>query len=230
MCLAVACKKDKKTPETPPPTPEPDFTLQQSDVNYPVGTTWVYSISSQTLSQDVINNTPPYVEMISNSTYTLKVMYDSLMASGTTGKVLQNFFTNNTGITFKELQYVNTTNNLWTQILFGNVGTNSVTPSAFTIKLPLSTSTNWKNPYFPTQSNIDTCYTLGGFENLQLSAGYLKCINFKAQGYDGNYSYNNNYWYNKSRGLAQAIGKKYYYPSNNTLKTYASTLTLTKFN
>ena len=52
-------------------------------------------------------------------------------------------------------------------------------------------------------------------------------INYKAW---FNYSYNNNYWYNKSRGLAQAIGKKYYYPSNNTLKTYASTLTLTKFN
>lgn len=226
--ILFSCKKENNEPTLPSaPTEQSDFTLQASDVNYTIGTTWVYSVFTQNTTTTLNNSIPPVIQS-SNSTYTVKVVYDSLMANNITGKVLQTFIDGFNGNgTLKELQYIDPVTNIWHQILFGSVNNNSITPEGFGIQLPLTFNSNWTNPYYLNPSStIDSCYATG-FENLSIAPGYLKCIRWKNKDLENP---RNIYWYNKMMGRVKIETKKTDFPNLNTLVVVSNTTTLTKFN
>lgn len=186
LLLAALCSSCKKK-ETAPNEPEvlveqPDFTLEAADVNYHLGTTWVYKmhIYTETFTSGQTGSTMQQ----STDTYTVIAMYDSLMPNNVTGKVVQYFFSNNSAGP-KELQYVDNVTNQWHNVLFGA----GIIPSGITVQLPLTTSSRWKNPYYPSQSSVDTCAAMS-YENLITEVGYLKCIKYKALNIENTYCYN----------------------------------------
>ncbi len=222
FALLSSCKKEKLDPmQVPAPlVEEPDFILEAADLNYAIGTTWAYSVSTQTQTFYQTSQTSYYGH--GGGTYTVKVIRDSNMTTGINGKVFQ-YFINGTNYGFKELQYVNPSTNLFSQITLSSVNGDTIAPNGFCIQLPLTTTSKWKNFYYPNESRIDS-FNANGFENLTLQQGYLKCIKFT-----GN-NIANGYWYNKKIGLVKGESVAYSSPNFQTFVVETSTITLTKFN
>lgn len=214
-----ACKKEKSDPIVPEPVAEePDFVLIAADLNYPIGTTWAYSLNTQTMTFNQPTQTYDY--QYGGGNYTVKVIRDSNMTGNITGKIFQYTIG---GLNFKELQYVDASTNFFNQIVLTSVNGNTISPNGFSIKLPLTVTGKWKNVYYPMESVLDS-FNAAGFENLTLNPGYLKCIKFKANNCD------NIYWYNKFKGFTKGISTKYTAPNPTLVIAETTTITLTGFN
>lgn len=223
----VACKKDNtepivsKNPTPVPTTPVADFTITASDINYPVGTTWVYHIT--TIDEHIYNNVPSANQSFTTyTTFTVTVDRDTIISTNITGKILNYYATGLDHVNnyVKEVLFYDPYDLKWHDIDYQKINGGTETVGCLGIDLPLTSNSLWQNTHTShPSSGIDSCYA-AGFENALCGIGNIKCIKFNTK-----YS-SNIYWYNNTYGRVktETFSAQMINPTESTSKTIITTL------
>lgn len=227
ISLLTSCRKEEKIPNSTNVTPVPDFTITALDINYSVGSSWIYNVT--TVQDEYVNiqsSNPTLSHSYTNTaTYTVNVVRDSIISNTITAKILryEMLGMDNINTYVRETIFYDPSDLKWHNILYQKNNGGAEVIGCFGIDLPLTASSRWKNTHASHLSNnIDSCYSIG-FENAACGLGNIKCIKFKNNG-----AIDNTYWYNNLYGKVRVESSDF-----NIINQIAivknSTLTLSSF-
>jgi hypothetical protein len=237
ICLFFsACKKENKSPdsheEQPSQNPNStvDFTITPSIVDFPVGTTWGYSVTTVDYQYVNLSSANPNLvySYTTNATYTVNVVRDTIIFPNITGKIL---LTSGAGIDnvntyIREVWYYDSSDVKWHNIFYEKYNGGAEIVGCLGINLPLTSTSAWQNTHAShPSSGIDSCFAKG-FDNAICGLGSVKCIKFENK-YTG--SIQNTYWYNATYGKVRSESSSFTYNGSQTLTGKINTITLISF-
>ncbi|MCD6017083.1 MAG: hypothetical protein K0S53_204 [Bacteroidetes bacterium] len=219
LFIFIACKKkDNTTPDSNPTDPgtnnttTPDFIITTSNINYAVGTTWSYEI---TTIDDFYNNgvVDPSLSYTNTASYTVTVSRDTIISPGITGKILHYDAPGFDGINnyIREVSYYDPGDLKWHSIASQKYNGGPEVTGCLGIDLPLTSTSKWQNMHanHPSTAN-DSCFAQG-FYTISTGLGDVKCIRFR------NKSGSSFFWYNNIYGRVRT--ENFTYEILNAMQT-----------